>query len=147
MKKHRIFCMYGKLSITRFFWHLAIFNICFCCRLMNTFLTQFWTEKLLIHKPQPRPNHNTLHCYLTSAGWTLVRSSDIFWLQNNHISSVHLIQSLLDGKMCCQSNIYGTAHSPSSIHRIEWTSVSKYHICTFTLSNYIQRCYHKFLYK
>ena len=41
--------MYGKLSITRFFWHLAIFGKLFCCRLMNIFLTQFWTKNLLIH--------------------------------------------------------------------------------------------------
>ena len=54
MKTHIFFCMYGKLSITWFFWHLAIFSTFFCCRLMNIFLTQFWTEKLLIHKPQPR---------------------------------------------------------------------------------------------
>ena len=46
--------MYGKLSITLLFWHLAIFLILFWRRLMNIFLTQFWTEKLLIHKPQPR---------------------------------------------------------------------------------------------
>ena len=53
MKNVYFFCMYGKLSITRFFWHLAIFNKFCCCRLMNIFLTQFWTENLLIHKPQP----------------------------------------------------------------------------------------------
>ena len=47
--------MYGKLSITRFFWHLAIFRILFGCWLMNIFLTQFWTVKLLIHKPQHGP--------------------------------------------------------------------------------------------
>ena len=51
--------MHGKLLITQFFWHLAIFGKLFCCRLMNIFLTQFWTEKLLIHKPQPR--HNQLN--------------------------------------------------------------------------------------
>ena len=48
-KKHNVFA-----CITRFFWRLAIFGIFFCCRLMNMFLTQFWTEKLVIHKPQPR---------------------------------------------------------------------------------------------
>ena len=58
--------MYRKLSITRFFWHLAIFSIFFCCQLMNIFLTQFWTVRLLIHKPQP--------C-LTSTHWTEVRQA------------------------------------------------------------------------
>ena len=48
--------MYGKPLITRIFWHLDIFGNIFCCWLMNIFLTQFWTEKLLIHKPQPRCN-------------------------------------------------------------------------------------------
>ena len=61
MKKNiSCFCMYRKLSITRFFWHLIIFGILLCCRLLNIFLTQFWTVKLLIHKPQPR--HNLLAC-------------------------------------------------------------------------------------
>ena len=46
--------MYGTLSTTWFFWHLAIFYMFFPCRLMNIFLTQFWTVKFLIHKPQPR---------------------------------------------------------------------------------------------
>ena len=32
---------------------LSYFRNLFCCRLMNIFLTQFWTVKLLIHKPQP----------------------------------------------------------------------------------------------
>ena len=36
----------------------AIFGTLFCCRLINIFLTQFWTENLLIHKPQPR--HTTV---------------------------------------------------------------------------------------
>ena len=45
--------MYGKLSFPRFFWHLAIFGIFFGCRLMSFFLTQFWTEKLLIHNLTP----------------------------------------------------------------------------------------------
>ena len=58
--------MYGKLSITRFFWQLAIFSIFFWCRLMNIFLTQFWTVKLLIHKPQPRPKY----CRLNSGNTT-----------------------------------------------------------------------------
>ena len=50
--------MYGKLLITRLFWHLAIFRTIFCCWLMNIFLKHFWTEKLLIHKPQHRPIHS-----------------------------------------------------------------------------------------
>ena len=50
--------MCGKISITWFFWHLAIYGKLFFCRLINIFLTQFWTENLLIHKPQPR--HTTV---------------------------------------------------------------------------------------
>ena len=53
-KSIKSFCMYRKLSITRFFWHLAIFGKLFCCLLIDIFLTQFWTENLIIHKPQPR---------------------------------------------------------------------------------------------
>ena len=56
--------MYRKLLITRFFRHLAIFGIYFCCRLMNIFLTQFWTVKLLIHKPQP--------CHMTKQVSTVI---------------------------------------------------------------------------
>ena len=33
--------MYGKLSITRFFWHSAIFCNFFCYQLRNIFFTQF----------------------------------------------------------------------------------------------------------
>ena len=33
--------MYGKLSITRFFWHSAIFCNIFCYQLRNIFFTQF----------------------------------------------------------------------------------------------------------
>ena len=33
---------------------LSYFQYFFCCRLMNIFLAQFWTVKLLIHKLQPR---------------------------------------------------------------------------------------------
>ena len=58
MKNHVMFFMYGELSITQLFWHLAIFRTVFCCWLMNIFLKHFWTEKLLIHKPQHRPIHS-----------------------------------------------------------------------------------------
>ena len=57
--------MYGKLSITRFVWHLAIFGKLFCCRLINIFLTQFWNTNLLIHKPQPR--HMIFHSMYSCA--------------------------------------------------------------------------------
>ena len=43
MKKHIIF-----LHVWKAIDHTIILA------LMNIFLTQFWTEKFLIHKPQPR---------------------------------------------------------------------------------------------
>ena len=49
--KIQCFSMYGKLLITHFFWHLVIFVHFFCCPLMNILFTQFWTGKLLVHKP------------------------------------------------------------------------------------------------
>ena len=35
------------------YWSHNYFGKILCCRLMIIFLTQFWTVKLLIHKPQP----------------------------------------------------------------------------------------------
>ena len=59
--------MYGKLLITWFFWNLAIFGKLFCCPLINIFLTQFWTDNLLIHKPQPRRMHSITICQTTKS--------------------------------------------------------------------------------
>ena len=69
--------MYGKLSITRLFSHLAIFRNLFWCRLMNIFLTQFWTEKLLIHKPQPR--HILSNCTNLFKSWLYYYFNAILW--------------------------------------------------------------------
>ena len=55
MKKHIMFLHEWKAIDHTIILHLAIFRILFWCRLMNIFLTQLLTEKLLIHKPQPRP--------------------------------------------------------------------------------------------
>ena len=56
MKKHIIFLHVWKAIDHTVLLTLSYFWIFFFCRLMNIFLTQFWTVKLLIHKPQPRLN-------------------------------------------------------------------------------------------
>ena len=55
MVKNRYFLgHFVKILITQLFWLFAILGTKFCCQLMNIFLTQFWTVRLLIHKPQTR---------------------------------------------------------------------------------------------
>ena len=44
-------CLESSRSHSSFGTQLFSVNL-FCCRLMNIFLTQFWTENLLIQKPQ-----------------------------------------------------------------------------------------------
>ena len=100
MKTYIFFCMYGELSITRFFWHLAIFHILFWCRLMNIFLKQFWTVKLLIHKPQPRriiksrPDYDikTVHCWPDFFVSCLVL---VWWWDFGHNYSHERVKALL----------------------------------------------------
>ena len=55
MKKHIMFFFHVWKAIDHtIILALIYFPYFFWCLLMNIFLTQFWTEKLLIHKPQPR---------------------------------------------------------------------------------------------
>ena len=54
MKNMYFFLHVWKAIDHTFFLALSYFRYFFCCQLMNIFLTQFWTVKLLIHKPQPR---------------------------------------------------------------------------------------------
>ena len=56
MKNHIIAFHVWKAINHRVLLSLDYFWYIFHCWLMNIFLTQFWTEKLLIHKPQPRRN-------------------------------------------------------------------------------------------
>ena len=59
MNKHIIFLHVRKAIDHTVLLAPSYFRKFVCCRLMNTFLTQFWTLNLLIHNPQPRPNaHN-----------------------------------------------------------------------------------------
>ena len=54
MKQHIMFLHVLKAIDHTVLLALSYFRYFFCFRLMNIFLTQFWTVKLLIHKPQPR---------------------------------------------------------------------------------------------
>ena len=54
MKKHIMFLHVWKAINHTIILALSYFLYFFWCQLMNIFLAQFWTEKLLIHKPQPR---------------------------------------------------------------------------------------------
>ena len=90
--------MYRKLSITRFFWQLVIFGIYFCCRLIKIFLTQFWTAKLLIHKPQLC--HRKIHLYFTQ--YLPLAQSAIHWMSSiileiflKHLIFIEIIWKLL----------------------------------------------------
>ena len=80
--------MYGKLWITRFFWHLAIFGQLFCCRLMNIFLTQFCTVKLLIHKPQPRLNHGKINLGTPLCNESRLQCKHCCYLQSYKIGGI-----------------------------------------------------------
>ena len=65
--------------------------ILFWCRLMNIFLTQFWTEQLLIHKPQHRLTDLAIF-YIFWLSWnpkdfTLSRKSYKEILRNNSLNN------------------------------------------------------------
>ena len=55
MIKHIMFLHVWKAIDHTIILALSYFPYIFWCQLMHIFLTQFWTEKLLIYKPQPRP--------------------------------------------------------------------------------------------
>ena len=86
MKTHIMFLHVWNLLITQLFWHWATFHTLFWCLLMNIFLTQFWTGKLLIHKPQPRHMHNISEIYQLFCSFHSVME----W-QKNSASKCHKI--------------------------------------------------------